>query len=268
MGMRMIEGRDFRRDELSGSELGVVVSLSLADRWGGAASVLGRHIRVGSNTGYQRLIVLGVVSDAQPDLSEAAQTRPPSVYLNSWQFPEEQANYPVLLLKSTGGSLPITKLRQVVDRLGREYIDRARSLDAEKDGALVEDRSMAYLSAAFGVLALLLAATGLFGLLSYQVANRTGEIGIRMALGARRGQIQWLIVRQIGGLLLGGSAAGIALALLAGKAIAGMLFGVRPGDVGLLAGSLAVLAATALLAAWLPARRAASVDPLVALRHE
>jgi ABC-type antimicrobial peptide transport system permease subunit len=156
----------------------------------------------------------------------------------------------------------------VVDRLGREYVERARPLEAEKDGALVEDRVMAYLSGAFGVLALVLAATGLFGLLSYQVANRTGEIGIRMALGARRGQIQWLVVRQVGLLLLGGSAAGLVLALLVRKAIAKMLFGAPPGSPGLLAGSLAVLAITAMIAAWLPARRAASVDPLVALRHE
>jgi ABC-type antimicrobial peptide transport system permease subunit len=89
-----------------------------------------------------------------------------------------------------------------------------------------------------------------------------------MALGARHGQIEWLVMRQIAGLLAGGSAAGIALAWLAGKAVAGMLFGVQPGDPRLLAGALVVLGATALAAAWLPARRAAAVDPLVALRHE
>jgi ABC-type antimicrobial peptide transport system permease subunit len=230
--------------------------------------VLGRHIRLGTSADYRSLVVRGVVSDAQADLSETEQTKPPSVYLDRWQYPQSIAGYPVMLLKTAGGMLPIGKVRQAVDRLGREYIDRARSLDSEKDGALVEDRVMAYLSAAFGVLALALAATGLFGLLSYHVANRTGEIGIRMALGARSVQIQWLVVRQIGGLLLGGSAAGVALSLLGGKAIAKMLFGVRPGDVRLLAGALAVLAATALVAAWLPARRAASVDPLAALRHE
>ena len=114
----------------------------------------------------------------------------------------------------------------------------------------------------------MLAATGLFGLLTYQVASRTGEIGIRMALGAQRGQIQWLIMRQISGLLAGGTAAGLAVALLEGRAMGGLLFGVRAGDPRLLAGAVLLLAATALLAAWLPARRAASVDPMLALRHD
>jgi hypothetical protein len=267
LGMRMLEGRDFRRDETSG-ERGVVVSQSLAERWGGPAAVLGRHIRMGTAAEYQRLLVQGVVSDAQVDLSEPAVTRPPCVYLDSWQFPEHQANYPVVLVRTVEGSLAIGKVREVLHRLGREYVDRARSLDSEKDGALVEDRAMTYLSGAFGVMALLLAATGLFGLLNYQVANRTSEIGIRMALGARHRQIQWLVMRQMTGLLAGGSAAGIALALLAGKAVSGMLFGVHSGDPRLLAEALVVLGATALGAAWLPARRAASVDPLVALRHE
>ncbi len=268
MGMRILHGRDFERRQPDGAEPEAIVSQSLAEHLGGASSVMGRHIRVGTSAAYQRLRVVGIASDGQMDLSDPSQLRPLSVYVNSWQHPEAQAAYPVLLLKTASGTLPIAMLRQVVDRAGREYVERARSLDAEKDGALVENRVMAYLSGAFGMLALVLAATGLFGLLSYQVATRTGEIGIRMALGARSGQIQWLIVRQIGGLLACGSAAGIALALLEGKAVAGLLFGVRAGEPRLLAFSMAVLAATALIAAWLPARRAASVDPLVALRHE
>jgi predicted permease len=267
LGMRVLEGRDFRRDETSG-ERGVVVSESLAERWGGAAEVLGRHIRLGTAAEFQRLLVQGVASDAQTDLSEPTVTKPPAVYVNSWQFPERQANYPVVLVRTAGSTLAIGKVREVVNRLGREYVDRARSLDSEKNGALVEDRAMAYLSGAFGVMTLALAATGLFGLLSFQVANRTSEIGIRMALGARHGQIEWLVMRQTAGLLAYGSAAGVALALLAGKAVSGMLFGVHPGDPRLLAGALLALGATALAAAWLPARRAASVDPLVALRHE
>ena len=190
------------------------------------------------------------------------------MYVNSWQHPTAQAGYPVLLLKTAGPTLPASMLRHTVDRAGREYVERMRSMDEEKDVALVENRVVAYLSGAFGLLALVLAATGLFGLLTYQVASRTGEIGIRMALGARRGQIQWLIVRQIGGLLAGGAAAGLAIALLEGRAMGSLLFGVRAGDPRLLGGAVFVLAATALLAAWLPARRAASVDPMLALRHD
>jgi len=268
MGMRVVEGRDFRREQPNGAEPEAIASQSLAEHLGGASALLGRHIRVGTAAAYQRLRVVGIASDTQLSLANPNETHPFAVYINSWQHPESQAGYPVLLLKTAGGEVPSAMLRQTVDRAGREYVERTRSLDEEKDGALIENRVMAYLSGAFGALALVLAATGLFGLLSYQVASRTGEIGIRMALGARRGQIQWLIVRQIGGLVAGGAAAGVALAIFESKAIAGLLFGVRAGDQWLLAGSLVLLAATALLAAWLPARHAASVDPLMALRHE
>lgn len=268
MGMRMVAGRDFRRDEPDGAENEAIVSLSLAGHLGGAASLLGRHIRVGTAPAYQRLLVVGVASDAQFSLADPSDSRPFNVYIDTWQHPAEQAGYPVLLLKTTGGTLPAAMLRQTVDRAGREYVERVRSLDAEKDGALVENRVVAYLSGVFGLLALVLAATGLFGLLSYQVASRTGEIGIRMALGARGGQIQWMIVRQIGDLVAGGAAAGVALSLAEGRAIGGLLFGVHAGDPRTLAGAVLLLAATALLAAWLPARRAASVDPVVALRLE
>ena len=267
VGMRILHGRDFRRDE-PGTGPVAILSQSLAERWNGATAVMGRHIRLGTAPEFQNLQVIGVVSDAQFDLAHPDQTRPPTVYLSNWQYADGISGYPIMLVKTAGGTLPIARLRQIVNGLGREYIDRFLSLDQEKDGALVEDRVMAYLSAAFGALALLLAATGLFGLLSYQVAGRTGEIGIRMALGARRGQIQWLVVQQVGSLLAAGSAAGVALSLLSGKALAGILFHVHPGDPRPLAAALGVLALTALAAAWLPARRAASVDPLIALRHE
>jgi predicted permease len=238
LGMHVLEGRDFRRDETS-SERGVVLSQSLAERWGGSAAVLGRHIRLGTASDYQRLLVQGVVSDAQADLSEPTVTRPPSVYVNSWQFPEHQANYPVVLVRAAGGTLAIGKVRQVLDQLGREYVDRARSLDSEKDGALVEDRAMAYLSGAFGVMALLLAAAGLFGLLSYQVANRTSEIGIRMALGARHGQIEWLVMRHIAGLLANGDGRSVAAGEAGGSG--GSLGGLAPRVVSLFSGAKPLL---------------------------
>ena len=268
MGMKIVEGRDFRREAVEGAEPEATVSLSLAEHLGGSAAIMDRHIRIGTAGPYQKLRVVGIASDAQLSLADPTDLRPFAVYVNSWQHPTAQAGYPVLLLKTAGPTLPASMLRHTVDRAGREYVERMRSMDEEKDVALVENRVVAYLSGAFGLLALVLAATGLFGLLTYQVASRTGEIGIRMALGARRGQIQWLIMRQISGLLAGGAAAGLAVALLEGRAMGSLLFGVRAGDPRLLAAAVLVLAATALLAAWLPARRAASVDPMLALRHD
>src|SRR5204863_8363407 len=122
------------------------------------------------------------------------------------------------------------EVRPVVDSKGREYVERFRALDSEKDGALVEERTMAFLSGAFGILALVMAATGLFGLLGYQVSNRTSEIGVRMAFGARRSQIQWLVIRQVLGLLAAGCIVGIGAALAVGKTIQGLLYGVNGND--------------------------------------
>jgi predicted permease len=268
LGIRIIAGEDFRRDDGKTGEPSVIVSHSLAEQFGDPHALIGHHIRVGSHPAYQRLKVTGVASNAELDLVHPEQSRPYVVYVNLWQHPEEAAGYPVLLIKTSGRPLEVGLVRRVVDSKGREYVERFRALDSEKDGALVEERTMAFLSGAFGVLALAMAATGLFGLLSYQVANRTGEIGIRMALGARRTQIQWLVIRQIAGLLVAGSMVGIAAALAVGRAIQGLLFGVSGTGASVLIGSLGLLIATALIAAWLPARRASAVDPVVALRHE
>lgn len=136
-----------------------------------------------------------------------------------------------------------------------------------KDEALIENHWLAYLSAAFSALALMLAATGLFGLLSYHVASRTGEIGIRMALGAEPFEIHCLVLRQLVPVMAAGTAAGVGLTLVTGKVAAGLVYGVGIRDPRLIGFSLAVLAVTAVVAAWIPARRASAVDPLVALRH-
>ncbi|SPE25171.1 membrane hypothetical protein [Candidatus Sulfopaludibacter sp. SbA3] len=141
-------------------------------------------------------------------------------------------------------------------------------MEGQKAQALIENQWLAWLSAAFGVLALALAATGLFGLLSYHVASRTSEIGLRMALGAERGAIHALVLRQILPVMAVGMAAGLALALAMARLLASMIFGVSVYDPRLLAASALVLVATALGAAWLPARKAASIDPLAALRHD
>jgi ABC-type antimicrobial peptide transport system permease subunit len=133
---------------------------------------------------------------------------------------------------------------------------------------LVGDRLMATLSGFFGVLGALLASIGLYGVMSYMVARRTNEIGIRMTLGADRREIFQLIMRETGVLLVVGLGFGLALSLAAGKAASSLLFGLRPYDPITFAGAAALLVTVALAASYLPARRATKVDPLVALRYE
>lgn len=268
LGMKMIAGDGFGSDDQQSGEPAVIISESLAERLGGdPRELIGHHIRIGIYSGYERLRIAGVVSNEQTDMSKARQLAPFTAYINIWQHPDAQ-QYPVLLIKTIGNSLGVDSLRRIVDARGREYVDRVRTLADEKDGALMEDRMLASLSGAFSVLALMMAGTGLFGLLSYQVGNRTGEIGIRLALGAERRQIRWLILQEIVTIIAVGGGLGLILSMGLGKAIAGILFDVSPYSPVLLAVSYLVLTATALLAAWLPVRRATSIDPVVALRHE
>jgi ABC-type antimicrobial peptide transport system permease subunit len=143
-----------------------------------------------------------------------------------------------------------------------------QTLEERTSMFLTDERLVAILSTFFGGLALLLAAVGLYGLMAYAVTRRTSEIGIRMALGAQRRDVLGLIVREVAWLALAGIAAGVPLALAASRLIAGMLFGLSPGDPAPIAFSTVVLLGVAILAGYLPARRASRIDPMTALRSE
>lgn len=262
LGIPLAAGEGFPAAGQEPVEPSAVISQSLAERMGGG-QVIGKHIRAGDSEPYRQWKVIGIAGNAQLGLEDPADTRPLTVYTNLWQA--EGSRRPLTLLVKGGAA---RELRGAVLAGGREYVQRLTGLAAQKDQALVENRWLAWISQAFGVLTLLLAGTGLFGLLSYQVAGRTGEIGLRMALGAERGAIRALVVRQIVPVMAAGMAGGIALAMALGRLLAGMVFGVSVYDPRLLGGCVVVLAVTALGAAWLPAHRAASIDPLAALRQD
>ena len=147
-------------------------------------------------------------------------------------------------------------------------ISRAGTVTEAIDSRIVQDRLLARLSIGFGVVAILLAAMGLYGVLSYGVARRTNEIGIRKALGARPAVLIGMIMRETGWLLAAGLVAGGALSAAAIQLITSRLYGLSPGDPATFAIAIAGLAAVAAVATWLPAYRASRVDPLVALRYE
>jgi ABC-type antimicrobial peptide transport system permease subunit len=135
-----------------------------------------------------------------------------------------------------------------------------------------QERLTAALSSVFGALAVVLAAVGLYGVVAYGISRRINEFGIRMALGAQRGDVQRLVLRQTIPLIMAGVGAGVVGAVTLGHilsaVISGMLYGVKPVDIAVFAGSTLLLAAVALLAALLPARRASRIDPMIALRYE
>jgi ABC-type antimicrobial peptide transport system permease subunit len=136
------------------------------------------------------------------------------------------------------------------------------------DETISQELTFADLCTAFAALALIIACVGLYGLMAYAVSRRTNEIGIRMALGAQRSRIVWMVLREAMALCAAGLAVGLVAGRSAASVIQSFLFGMKPADPAALGGSLVLLAAAALLAGYAPAWRAARIDPMAALRHE
>ena len=173
-----------------------------------------------------------------------------------------------MMIASTAGPDTITAIRRA---LATKYPGMALqfiNFQERISDRLVGDRLMAMLSGFFGFLAALLVVVGLYGVLSYFVTRRRNEIGIRIALGAKRRQVIALVMRDTAAMLLAGIFFGTALALLTGRAATALLFGIKPYDFATLAFSIALLAVIAVIGSWLPARKASNLDPVAALRTD
>jgi ABC-type antimicrobial peptide transport system permease subunit len=158
-------------------------------------------------------------------------------------------------------------VRQAVDSLGREHVVMYRTLEQVTDRTILQERVTAMIAGFFGVLALALCAIGLYGLMAYAVAQRTRELGIRIALGAERREVLGMVVGETMMLVAIGIAIGFPLALMAGRLVRGLLFGLTPTDPVALTGIVLMLLTVGLLAGYLPGRRASRVEPMEALRQ-
>jgi len=266
MSIPLLAGRDFERTSRAQGVRTVIASQSLARLLSPRARVIGRHIRVGTEPENQDLEIIGIAADTR--LDNAREGNSPVAYINIWQY-SYSAKYGVLVARTRGLSTGfVDLLRRIVRGAGHEYVEYARDLDQQRENSLLEERLLAWFSSAFGLLALLLAATGLYGLLAYHVASRTGEIGIRVALGATRAHVRWLVVREALRLVSAGMAFGLLLTSVAGRFVQGLLYGVRAFEPGPVSVAVIVLTAIAAIAAWVPAQRACAVEPIEALRNE
>ena len=174
----------------------------------------------------------------------------------------------VIRTKSNPGALQPAALRTIRELYPRQLIENVASLEEVRDATVAPRRLNAMFIASFGTLAMIIAMVGIAGVLAFSVSSRTAEIGIRMSLGADAARVHRMVLSE-GGVLLGiGLAVGVLGALMASRLMRGLLFGVAPHDPATLAGVTVIIAAVGVAACWLPAARAARVDPAVALRAE
>jgi predicted permease len=269
LGARLLSGRDITAADLPGGAPVVVVSQKFARRAWPGEDPLGRRIRIGGKS-RAWLTVVGVAANLRYGRLIADPQRfpeDPDLYIALAQ--RRSADVGLLVRAAVPPETLTATLRREIAAVDRDIPLYAVTPMADLAASqTARSRVGAFLMGAFGALALLLAALGVYGVISYSVAQRGHEIGVRMALGARRGEVFRLVLGQALGLTAIGMTLGLAGALALTRLLAGQLYGLSPTDPATYVAVALLLAAAALVAGWLPARRATRVDPLVALRHE
>lgn len=268
LGIGLVIGRDFDWTDDERHSHVAIVSSSLARQLFPSGSPFGQRIRFGFMPELQNLEVVGVASNARLfDLHDSA---PRVVYLPYVQYPKfaERSTADLFLRTNQAPEGIARTVGREIESLGHEYPLSYKTVGQRVGQALTGDRVIVLLSVFFAVLALLLASVGLYGLTSYAVTRRTREIGIRTALGAQPGQVRRSVLRDALTVVLGGIAVGVPCALAATRLIAKMLFGISPDDLPTVAFVSLLLVLVALIASYLPARRASRIDPIAALRTE
>ena len=262
VGMTLVAGRGIEERDGMNAPLVAVINEAMARRYFPNGGAVGRIVEQSPGKPIE---IVGVVRDAKyNDLREEIKHM---VYLPLLQSPDELG---VLEVRTTR---PLSALagpvRNALLEVTRDVmIRRAVTLSAQVDSTLASERLLTILCAFFGALALTLASVGLYGVLSYAVAQRTQEIGVRIALGATTRNVLWLVLRQSLTVSLIGIASGFALALVCTRLVSSYLYGLSPTDPASIALATLLLLLVALLACYLPARRATKVDPMIALRRE
>jgi predicted permease len=264
MGIRLLDGRDFsERDDAAAPKV-VIVNDVFARYYFGKQNPLGRHLG-GSRTQLDHEIVGVVASNKHGNPREAA-TR---FYYFPYTQGERLERLTFYVRTGREGSAIGPQIRRLVQQLDANLpVSNLKSMKVRVEESVFAERLIALLAAAFGALATLLAAIGLYGVIAYTMARRTAEIGVRIALGASRNSVLWLVLKEAGLLALAGIAIGVPVALALSRLVQSQLFGITAADPITLAAAGFVLATIALLAGYLPGRRAARIDPITALRYE
>ena len=267
MGTRVIAGRDFADGDVAAAPQVAIVNEAFARKYFAGRNPIGRRVvQPGSPTraAIDREIV-GYVEDAV--YRALREPVPPTMYLALQQNAEPPSAMSISVRAAGGSPALLTKsLAAALTDVNNDLAITFRLLSEQVNSSLIQERMVAMLSGFFGGLAILLAALGLYGVTSYAVSRRRTEIGIRMALGAAPGGVQRMVLRRVVGLVAIGVFVGAGISMWASRFVSTLLFGLQPRDPGTLVFAVVVLSAIGALAGWIPARRAARIDPARVLR--
>ncbi|HEY3836418.1 MAG TPA: ABC transporter permease [Bryobacteraceae bacterium] len=269
MEIPILAGRSIDKRDVDGAPAVAVVNQIFAEKYFHGESPIGRHFRLGGKKNGMDIEIVGVARTAR--YSSLKREIPPVIYTSWLQTPKtRRLKEMVFELRATGDPLRLANnVRQIVHQVGPQVPLADMTTQSRRiDQTILQERTFAQLCACFGGLALLMACVGLYGTMAYAVARRTGEIGIRMALGATQRSLIWMILREVAFLSAFGLLIGLGAAYQTTMFLKSFLFGVQPNDPLAIGASVAILLACALLAGYLPAFRASRIDPMMALRNE
>jgi predicted permease len=266
MGIPLVSGREFTERDVIGAPKVAIINETMAKYFYGSSNPIGRRFGFGRGKPTD-IEIVGIAKDVR---SVELRDQPPRyVYIPYAQDDSvTQLTYHVRAARDDGGAIA-AGIRQSVRRLDPNLpIFNMKTMAVQIDESLFVERMVAVLSVAFGALATLLAAIGLYGVMSYAVTRRTREIGIRMALGAERGRVLWLVLREVAAMALAGIAGGLAAALWVTRQVQSQLYGLSPNDPLTLGIAMGLLATVAIASGYIPARRATTIDPMIALKQQ
>jgi predicted permease len=265
IGLPLLAGRDLTMKDTTDAPKVAIINETMAKYFFGSANPIGHRI------GWRRtdaidIEIVGIAKDSKASTLRDAIRR--FVYVPYMQ--QEELGQMTFYVRARGDASNVAaSVRQAAQLVDPNLpIFEMKSMPATLDDLLFVERMVAALSVAFGALATLLAAIGLYGVMSYSVARRTREIGIRMALGAERTSVMWLVLREVTVMVVVGIAIGLPLAFALSRLVQSQLFAMSAHDPAALAGAAGALACVAIASGFLPARRATRVDPMLALRSE
>jgi len=266
VGMPLVAGRDFTEGDTDKAPQVAILNETMARFFFGSENPLGKRFSATGEEGFP-IEIVGVVKDAKLGT--------PRDQRGAWYYPYRQntrflrLNWCVAVRTSGPPTALAMSVRQALRELDPNLpVLKITTIEGQLDHVLAQERLIAMLSGFFGILAVLLSCLGLYGVISYTVARRTNEIGIRLAMGATRASVLRLVLKESWRLILGGIALGVPIALTVTRLLSTWLFGVSPTDPTTMGAVTTLMLAVGTLAAFLPARRASLVDPIVALRNE